>query len=210
MTVNKSDVDKPGLSPSELMSQPQFREELTQAIPHMRAFARSLTGDAASADDLAQDALMKAWSARDKFKAGTNFRAWVLTIVRNQFYSDKRRSWRQADWDQELAERTLPAVDNQEQIVALDELRRGLSELPDDQREALILVGAGGYSYEEAAEICGCAIGTVKSRVSRARMALEGIMKAGPLAKANSDGISASEAVDTLIGQVSDLAEQAR
>ena len=83
---------------------------------------------------------MKAWSARDKFKAGTNFRAWVLTIVRNQFYSDKRRSWRQAEWDQELAERTLPAVDNQEQIVALDELRRGLAELPDDQREALIRV----------------------------------------------------------------------
>jgi RNA polymerase sigma-70 factor (ECF subfamily) len=75
----------------------------------------------------------------------------VLTIVRNQFYSDKRRSWRQMDWDQELAERTLPAVDNQEQVVALDELRRGLAELPEDQREALILVGAGGYSYDEAA-----------------------------------------------------------
>lgn len=208
--MSSSDVDRLGLDPSEIMSQSQFREELTQAIPHMRAFARSLTGDAASADDLAQDALMKAWSARDKFKAGTNFRAWVLTIVRNQFYSDKRRSWRQADWDQELAERTLPAVDNQEQIVALDELRRGLSELPDDQREALILVGAGGYSYEEAAEICGCAIGTVKSRVSRARAALEGIMKAGPMAKANSDGIAASDAVDSLLGQVSDLAEQAR
>ena len=128
-----------GLAPDELMTASQFRTELTDAIPHMRAFARSLTGDASSADDLAQDAMMKAWSARDKFKAGTNFRAWVLTIVRNQFYSDKRRSWRQAEWDQELAERTLPAVDNLEQIVALDELRRALAELPDDQREALIL-----------------------------------------------------------------------
>ncbi len=199
-----------GLAPDELMTASQFRTELTDAIPHMRAFARSLTGDASSADDLAQDAMMKAWSARDKFKAGTNFRAWVLTIVRNQFYSDKRRSWRQAEWDQELAERTLPAVDNQEQIVALDELRRALAELPDDQREALILVGAGGYSYEEASEICGCAIGTVKSRVSRARLALEGIMKAGPAAKANSDGVAASDAIDSLLDEVSGLAEQAR
>lgn len=208
--MSESDSGDGGLQPSEIMSQSDFRLELTEAIPHMRAFARSLTGDAASADDLAQDALMKAWSARAKFKAGTNFRAWVLTIVRNQFYSDKRRSWRQADWDQELAERTLPSVDNQEQVVALDELRRGLAELPDDQREALILVGAGGYSYDEAAAICGCATGTVKSRVSRARLALEGIMKAGPAAKANTDGVAASDAVDTLLGQVSDLAEQVR
>jgi len=208
--MSKSGTGGPGLSASELMPQAEFRKELTEAIPHMRAFSRSLTGDAASADDLAQDAMMKAWSARDKFKAGTNFRAWVLTIVRNQFYSDKRRSWRQADWDQELAERTLPAVDNQEQVVALDELRRGLAELPVDQREALILVGAGGYSYDEAAEICGCATGTVKSRVSRARLALEGIMKAGPAAKANADGVAASDAVDTLLGHVSDLAEQVR
>lgn len=208
--MSKAGADASGLAPDELMTASQFRTELTDAIPHMRAFARSLTGDASSADDLAQDAMMKAWSARDKFKAGTNFRAWVLTIVRNQFYSDKRRSWRQAEWDQELAERTLPAVDNQEQIVALDELRRALAELPDDQREALILVGAGGYSYEEASEICGCAVGTVKSRVSRARLALEGIMKAGPAAKANSDGIAASDAIDTLLDEVSGLAEQAR
>lgn len=208
--MGKAGSDTTGLAPDELMTPSQFRKELTDAIPHMRAFARSLTGDASSADDLAQDAMMKAWSARNKFKAGTNFRAWVLTIVRNQFYSDKRRSWRQAEWDQELAERTLPAVDNQEQIVALDELRRALAELPDDQREALILVGAGGYSYEEASEICGCAIGTVKSRVSRARLALEGIMKAGPAAKANADGVAASEAIDTLLDEVSGLAEQAR
>lgn len=208
--MGKAGSDTTGLAPDELMTSSQFRKELTDAIPHMRAFARSLTGDASSADDLAQDAMMKAWSARNKFKAGTNFRAWVLTIVRNQFYSDKRRSWRQAEWDQELAERTLPAVDNQEQIVALDELRRALAELPDDQREALILVGAGGYSYEEASEICGCAIGTVKSRVSRARLALEGIMKAGPAAKANADGVAASEAIDTLLDEVSGLAEQAR
>ena len=203
--MSKVDSEKVGLSPSELMTQPQFRKELTDAIPHMRAFARSLTGDAASADDLAQDAMMKAWSARDKFKAGTNFRAWVLTIVRNQFYSDKRRSWRQAEWDQELAERTLPAVDNQEQIVALDELRRGLAELPDDQREALILVGAGGLSYEETAEICGCAVGTIKSRVSRARKALAEIIDKTQGGFSGDGTLRASEAFDDIMKQADEL-----
>ena len=148
-----------------------FKRELVALIPHLRAFARTLTGEQASADDLAQDALMKAWDARASYQMGTNMKAWTFMILRNQFYSEKRRSWRQTQLDQDAAERTLVAVDDPQAPVALDELRLGLGMLPAEQREALILVGAGGFAYEEAAEICGCAVGTVKSRVSRARRA---------------------------------------
>ena len=152
---------------------------LVTLIPHLRAFARTLCGDAAAADDLAQDAVMKAWDARSSFQMGTNMKAWTFMILRNQFYSEKRRSWRQTQLDQEAAERTLVAIDDPSSPLALDELRLGLAMLPSEQREALILVGAGGFAYEEAAEICGCAVGTVKSRVSRARRALQAILEAG-------------------------------
>ena len=118
--------------------------------------------------------MLKAWDARASFEMGTNMKAWTFMILRNQFYSEKRRSWRQSQLDQEAAERTLVAVDDPEAPVALDELRQGLAMLPPEQREALILVGAGGFAYEEAAAICDCAVGTVKSRVSRARRALAG------------------------------------
>src|SRR6201996_8468360 len=134
-----------------------FKAELVALIPHLRAFARTLAGD------LAQDAMMKAWDARASYQMGTNMKAWTFMILRNQFYSEKRRSWRQTQLDQEAAERTLVAVDDPEAPVALDELRLGLGMLPAEQREALILVGAGGFAYEEAADICGCAVGTVKS-----------------------------------------------
>jgi len=154
-----------------------FRQELTALIPHLRAFARSLCGNATLADDVAQDAMLKAWKARDKFKPGSNLKAWTFTILRNQFYSIKRRSWRATSLDQEVAEQTIVAKSDQEKVVELNELRRGLDSLKDDQREALILVGASGLSYDEAAEVCGCAVGTIKSRVSRARKELEIIMQ---------------------------------
>jgi RNA polymerase sigma-70 factor (ECF subfamily) len=129
-----------------------FKRELVGLIPHLRAFARTLCGDPAAADDLAQDAMMKAWDARTSFQPGTNMKAWTFMILRNQFYSEKRRSWRQTQLDQEAAERTLLATDDPTAPIALDELRQALSSLPDEQREALILVGAGGFAYEEAAE----------------------------------------------------------
>ncbi|HWW12302.1 MAG TPA: sigma-70 family RNA polymerase sigma factor, partial [Brevundimonas sp.] len=129
-----------------------FKKELVALIPHLRAFARTLTGDPTAADDLAQDAMMKAWDARASYQMGTNMKAWTFMILRNQFYSEKRRSWRQSQLDQEAAERTLVAVDDPESPVALDELRLALATLPEEQREALILVGAGGFAYEEAAE----------------------------------------------------------
>ena len=150
-------------------SEKVFKRELVALIPHLRAFARTLAGDAASADDLAQEAMMKAWVARGSYQMGTNMKAWTFMILRNQFYSEKRRSWRSTQLDQEAAERTLVAVDDPQAPVALDELRMGLKMLPAEQREALILIGAAGLSYEEAAATCGVAVGTVKSRVSRAR-----------------------------------------
>ena len=169
-----------------------FKKELVTLIPHLRAFARTLTGDPTSADDLAQEAMMKAWDARASYQMGTNMKAWTFMILRNQFYSEKRRSWRQTQLDQEAAERTLVAVDDPEAPVALDELRQALKTLPEEQREALILVGAGGFAYEEAAEICQCAVGTVKSRVSRARKALQATLERGGYGR---DGQAAGDAM---------------
>ncbi len=179
-----------------------FKRELIGLIPHLRAFARTLAGDPASADDLAQDAMMKAWDARASFEMGTNMKAWTFMILRNQFYSEKRRAWRQTQLDQEAAERTLIAVDDPEAPVALDELRLGLGMLPAEQREALILVGAGGFAYEEAAAICGCAVGTVKSRVSRARKALQAILEDGAYQR---DGGSAGDAMSAILADAERL-----
>jgi len=195
----------------EALPTAEFRKELTAAIPYMRAFSRSLTGNEAAADDLTQDALVKAWRARERFRAGTNFRAWIFTIVRNQFYSDQRRSWRQAPWDEEKAKRTLSGPQGLDSMMALDELRRALIDLPDDQREAIVLVGAGGFAYEEAAQICGCAVGTIKSRVSRARKALAAMLEEGadPLPD-NKKGQTASNAADLLMAEVDALAKAGR
>ncbi len=179
-----------------------FKRELVTLIPHLRAFARTLTGDATAADDLAQDAMMKAWDARASYQMGTNMKAWTFMILRNQFYSEKRRSWRQSQLDQEAAERTLVAVDDPEAPVALDELRQALNTLPEEQREALILVGAGGFAYEEAAEICQCAVGTVKSRVSRARKALQATLERGGYDR---DGRAAGDAMRSILADADRL-----
>jgi RNA polymerase sigma-70 factor (ECF subfamily) len=188
-----------GADPAE---EAAFKRELVSLIPHLRAFARTLAGDPTAADDLAQDALIKAWDARASYQMGTNMKAWTFMILRNQFYSEKRRSWRQTQLDQEAAERTLVAIDNPESPVALDELRLGLAMLPPEQREALILVGAGGFAYEEAAEICGCAVGTVKSRVSRARRSLQAILETGAYGR---DGRSASDAMGSILAEAERL-----
>jgi RNA polymerase sigma-70 factor (ECF subfamily) len=183
-----------------------FKRELVGLIPHLRAFARTLCGDPAAADDLAQDAMMKAWDARTSFQPGTNMKAWTFMILRNQFYSEKRRSWRQSQLDQEAAERTLVAADDPAAPIALDELRQALSSLPDEQREALILVGAGGFAYEEAAEICGCAVGTIKSRVARGRVALEALLADGKLPSRRDHETDVNKtALQSIMSEVDDL-----
>lgn len=156
-----------------------FQQELTDAIPHLRAFARSLCGNRAEADDLVQETLIKAWEARERFEDGSSMRAWTFRILRNHFYSERRRAWRKQEQGGEIHENAAITGEQQSWALQLDDVRRALLDLPEDQREALVLVGAGGLSYEEAASVCGCAVGTVKSRVSRARAALEKRMNTG-------------------------------
>ncbi len=176
-----------------------FKSDLVALIPSMRAFARSMCRDFALAEDLAQDALAKAWASRRSFTPGTNMRAWTFMILRNQFYSEMRRSWRATQLDPEVAESTLVAIDNPAGALELDELRRAMAMLPDEQREALILVGAGGLSYEEAAEICQAAVGTIKSRVSRARDRLGAILAKGSIV---ADGALPSGAMNAIFAQL--------
>lgn len=190
--------DKPEFNEAE------FKKDLTELIPHLRAFSRSLCGNATLADDVAQDALLKAWNARERFIPGSNLKAWTFTILRNQFYSIKRRSWRATSLEPEVAEQTIVANSDAEQSMHLNDLRRGLDMLKDDQREAIILIGASGLSYEEAAEICDCAVGTIKSRVSRARKALETIMTSGSF-EGDADEVRAIDAMDAILKEADEL-----
>ena len=129
--------------------------------------------------------MLKAWRGRAGFQPGTNLKAWTFMILRNQFLSDKRRSWRSQPLDPEIAERSLVAADNPAATLEVSDVRRAMMMLPDEQREALILIGAAGMSYEEASEICQTAVGTIKSRVSRARAALQIILTQGDLGEAD-------------------------
>lgn len=153
-----------------------LREELLASIPNLRAFAVSLTGNSERADDLVQETLMKAWAKFDTFEEGTNLRAWLFTILRNEFYSQVRKRGREIEDAEGTYAARLASQPSQNGHMDLKDFRAALGQLPDDQREALILVGASGFSYEEAAEICQCAVGTIKSRVSRARARLADIL----------------------------------
>lgn len=158
---------------------PEFRRQLQDIIPSLRAFARGLCGNRELADDLAQEAMMRAWAARDSFEPGTNFRAWMFMILRNHFYTTIRKNSRMTSWDPEAAERILVQEPGQQHAIHMSDVEKALQQLPAEQREMLLLVGAGGASYEEAAEIAGCALGTVKSRLARGRTALAAIIN-GP------------------------------
>jgi len=152
------------------------RQEILGSVPGLRAFAISLCGNVDRADDLVQEALLRALANIHSFQPGTNMSAWLFTILRNHFRSEYRKRRREVeDADGHYAE-GLTSHPEQQGHLELTEFRTALNKLPDEQREALILVGASGFSYEEAAEICGCAIGTVKSRVNRARTRLAELM----------------------------------
>ena len=153
------------------------RDEIVDHLPAMRAFAISLTRDSALADDMVQDTLVKAWTNIDKFAAGTNMRAWLFTILRNTYYSSRRKMKREvADVNgihtKRLAEK--PAHDGR---LQMKDFTAAFAELNVEQREALLLVGASGFSYEEAADMCGVAVGTIKSRIGRARQKLAELME---------------------------------
>lgn len=187
----------------------QFKADLLDLIPFLRAFARSLCGNQETADDLAQETLVKAWQARNMFAPGTNLKAWLFTILRNQFYSDRRRAWRQAPWDQDAAERIPGSSAEQSWAAELSDTARALSQLSDEQREALILVGAGGFSYEDAAAICHCAVGTVKSRVARARKSLLSLLEGDEPLPPSAQGADAGDAADDILAQLDRLAPDA-
>lgn len=156
---------------------PDPKEEIVEHLPAMRAFAISLTRDSTSADDMVQEALVKAWSNIDSFEPGTNMRAWLFTILRNGFYSSRRKARREvADVTGAYTE-SLSQKPDHDGRLHLSEFGAAFAKLPDEQREALILVGASGFSYDEAAAMCGVAVGTIKSRVNRGRARLSDLMQ---------------------------------
>jgi RNA polymerase sigma-70 factor (ECF subfamily) len=183
----------------------EFRKDLLGLIPFLRAFSRSLCGNRELADDLAQEALAKAWQARGTFRPGSNLKAWLFTILRNQFYSDRRRAWRQTPWDETAASRIPAASGEQTWAVQLSDTARALRGLPAEQRESLILVGAGGFSYEDAAKISNCAVGTVKSRVARARKALSAALD-GNGSLPNAPRAAGVDATNEIMAQLDRLA----
>lgn len=185
----------------------EFKGLLTAAIPHLRAFARSLSGNADLADDLVQDTMLKAWSARERFIPGTSMRAWTHVILRNVYFSLARRARFKGEWDEYSADLMLAVPAGQEGHIALSDLQRALMQLPAEQREALILMGAGGMTCEEVAAISQCAVGTVKSRVARGRAALRTLLDNGQLQLARADvPVTAAGPVDQIMQQVRDLA----
>ncbi len=155
---------------------PSLREAMLAAVPSLRAFAISLSGNIDRADDLVQETLLRAIANIDSFQPGTNMSAWMFTILRNLFRSEYRKRRREVeDTDGSYAE-SLKSHPEQNSRLEFQEFRAALAKLPPDQREALILVGASGFSYEEAAAICECAVGTIKSRVNRARTRLADLL----------------------------------
>ncbi len=156
---------------------PALRDQILAAIPSLRAFAISLSGNVDRADDLVQETILRALANIQSFQPGTNMPAWLFTILRNLFRSEYRKRRREVeDADGSLAE-TLKSHPDQLGRVEFQEFRVALAQLPAEQREALILVGASGFSYEEAADICECAVGTIKSRVNRARSRLAKLLE---------------------------------
>jgi len=174
------------------MAQPEsFKIDLLAAIPSLRAFGVSLAQNADRADDLVQETLVKAWDKQNSFETGTNLKAWLFTILRNEFYSQMRKRGREVQDSDGVMTEKMAVHPGQLGVLDLADFKEALSTLPPDQREAIILIGASGFSYEEAAEICECAVGTIKSRVSRARTRLQQILAVSGEADFGPDAISA-------------------
>lgn len=152
------------------------RDSMLKATPNLRAFGISLTNNVDRADDLVQETLVRAIANIHRFQPGTNMQAWLFTILRNLFHSEYRKRRREVEDADGKYAATLSVQPDQMPHLDFADLKTALALLPHEQREALLLVGASGFSYEQAAEICGCAVGTIKSRVNRARNRLANIM----------------------------------
>jgi RNA polymerase sigma-70 factor (ECF subfamily) len=148
------------------------RDRLADAIPKLRAFARSLTRDATSADDLVQETILKAWSNMDRFDPATNLDAWLFTILRNTYYSSLRKIRREVQDSDGIHAAGLSVRPAHDARLAFQDFQRAFDLLTAEHREVLMLVGASGFSCEEAAQMMGVAVGTVKSRANRARKRL--------------------------------------
>jgi RNA polymerase sigma-70 factor (ECF subfamily) len=163
--------------PERRSEPPSFKRDLLATLPSLRAFAFSLSGRHDKADDLVQDTIMKAWAKQESFELGTNIKAWLFTILRNEFYSQMRKRGREVQDSDGLFTERMSVHPEQFGHMDMADFKKALARLPDDQREAVILIGASGFSYEEAAKICDCAVGTMKSRVSRARARLQDLLQ---------------------------------
>jgi RNA polymerase sigma factor (sigma-70 family) len=194
------------LAVSTALSDRDFKRALADVAPHLRSFARGLCGCRDRADDLAQEAMLRAWAARERYAAGTNFKAWTFTILRNHFYSEARRARFHGEYDELTAERILRTDASQESAVELADVLRALSAIPASYREALVLVAAGNLSYEEIAEICGIALGTVKSRICRARAMLSKIIDSGQLPDFRHNFVLTGEAIDAFFSELGKIA----
>jgi RNA polymerase sigma-70 factor (ECF subfamily) len=153
-----------------------LRDQIVACLPNLRAFARTIAKDPNRADDLVQDTLVKALANLEKFQPGTNLVAWLFTILRNHFYTESRNRRREVEDADGGHAAGLVSEPRQIANLEMGDFQKALADLPVEQREALVLVGGAGFSYEDAAEICGCAVGTIKSRVNRARARLNQVL----------------------------------
>jgi len=180
---------------------------LVKLMPFIRSFARSLSGNRELAEDLAQETLAKVWWSRRSFTLGSNLKAWVFAILRNEYYSHRRRAWRQVPWDDEFAENIPTAPKEQQWAVELSDATCAMQVLPDVQREALMLVGLGGFSYDDAAVLANCPVGTMKSRVTRARNSLKEILDSRSSLPGKSRPANGN-AINELLAQLTLVSEQ--
>jgi len=201
MSTQEHDAKGSDKAPVTPLSDADFHKELTSAIPHLRAFARTLCGNRDRADDLTQEALMKAWAARDRYAAGTSFRAWTFTILRHHYFGQLRRERFVGEYDEAVAERVLNTPGDQESRLEATDVLRALETLPATQRDVLILMSVGSLTYEDIAEICGVAIGTVKSRIARARGALSAVLETGILPDSRHNFVLQGEVLDAFIAK---------
>ena len=153
----------------------KLQREIVQLIPSLHAFSRTLTRNPTDADDLLQEGLLKALVNLHQFTPGTNLKAWMFTIVRNTFYTNYKKKRREVS--SPLEDTSSVGIEpTQDWSLTMDEVNQAMQHLPGDQKQALMLVGSAGMSYEKAAEVCGCALGTIKSRVSRGRTRLRELL----------------------------------
>jgi RNA polymerase sigma-70 factor (ECF subfamily) len=167
--------DAPSLRDSRIGN--DFRRALVSHLPHLRAVARALSGHRDRADDLVNDTVLKALSAEAQFQEGTNLKAWLMTILRNHYINGLRRNRIEVETIGDIPEGALPTAPNQEHVVEVNEVAAALQLMSLEHREILVLVSAAGLSYDEAADVCGCAVGTIKSRLNRARSELRRVLE---------------------------------